>query len=143
MNQLLFQQMDNKKNQPACVLTYKKVAVDFSRGIKETYIAQDQYRYSPTLRSAKWSISCVFKKWEITEWHYFISLVYTLQNVLFCFVIYTKIKVNRKNIFQYIYHPYKGPNFDWCQTKLKIELESCRRRFRTYSGAFWIGAQKS
>ena len=34
------------------------------------------------------------------------------------------------------------PTFDLCQTKLKIELESCRRRFRTYSGAFWIGAQK-
>ena len=39
-------------------------------------------------------------------------------------------------------HPYKGPNFDRCHTKLKIELESCRRRFRTFSGAFWIGAQK-
>ena len=47
-----------------------------------------------------------------------------------------------KAISQYINHPYKGPNFDLCQTKLKIELESCRRRFRTYSGAFWIGAQK-
>ena len=34
------------------------------------------------------------------------------------------------------------PTFDLCQTKLKIELESCRRRFRTYSGAFWIGAEK-
>ena len=45
-------------------------------------------------------------------------------------------------IFQYINHPYKRPNFYLCHTKLKIELESCRRRFRTYSGAFWIGAQK-
>ena len=34
------------------------------------------------------------------------------------------------------------PTFDLCQTKLKIELESCRRRFRTYSGAFRIGSQK-
>ena len=34
------------------------------------------------------------------------------------------------------------PTFDLCQTKLKIELESCRRRFRTYSGAFRIGGQK-
>ena len=47
-----------------------------------------------------------------------------------------------KAISQYINHPYKGPNFDQCHTKLKIELKSCRRRFRTYSGAFWIGAQK-
>ena len=35
--------------------------------------------------------------------------------------------------------PIKKTNSD---TKLKIELESCRRRFKTYSGAFWIGAQK-
>ena len=41
-----------------------------------------------------------------------------------------------------INHPYKGPNFDRCHTKLKIELESCRCRFRTYSWTFWIGGQK-
>ena len=37
----------------------------------------------------------------------------------------------------------KGPNFDLCQTKLKIELENCHRRFKTYSRALWIGSQKS
>ena len=47
-----------------------------------------------------------------------------------------------KAISQYINHPYKGPNFDQCHMKLKIELKSCRRRFRIYSGAFRIGGHK-
>ena len=36
----------------------------------------------------------------------------------------------------------KTPKFNVCAANLKIELESCCRRFRTYSGAFWVGAQK-
>ena len=34
------------------------------------------------------------------------------------------------------------PNFNLCQATLKNELQSCHRWFRTYSGAFWIGAKK-
>ena len=36
------------------------------------------------------------------------------------------------------------PTFDLCQMKLKIELESCRRRFRTYTQEpFRLEAKKS
>ena len=48
-----------------------------------------------------------------------------------------------KPIFHYINHPYKRPNFKVCAATLIIELESCRRRFEMYSGAFRIGAKKS
>ena len=36
----------------------------------------------------------------------------------------------------------KVHNFDLCRATLKIELESCRCWFRTYSGALQIRAKK-
>ena len=48
----------------------------------------------------------------------------------------------RKALIKGCFVTGKTPKFNVCAATLKIELESCRRRFRTYSGTFWIGAQK-
>ena len=102
MNHFLNQQMDTNKNQPACVL--KKLLLIFFRGIKETYIVHTEKpaEILTYLALRKMIHFLFFKTKDITDRHYFISLVNKFQKyfILLCHLKEMKLKRQTKWSFK-------------------------------------------
>ena len=103
MNHFLNQQMDTNKNQPACVL--KKLLLIFFRGIKETYIVHTEKpaEILTYLALRKMIHFLFFKTKDITDRHYFISLVNKFQKyfILLCHLKEMKLKYKRNGALKY------------------------------------------